>query len=178
MYGPSVYPYQPAGIWLSPWNGATWKQSAGEDQYRRAIYTYWKRSAAYPAMLTFDATSREVCTARRVRTNTPLQALATLNDPVYLEAARHLALLMQKDPVAVRDQISQGYSLALGRVISAAKLNVLEKLYRESVLQFQKEKNAAAKIFGGDEKNTDAEAAALVMVANAIMNLDEFVTKS
>jgi len=178
MYGRGVYPFQPGGIWLSPWNGATWQQSKGEDQYRRAIYTFWKRSAPYPAMLTFDATQREVCTSRRVRTNTPLQAMATLNDAVYLEAARHLALRIQKNIVEVREQISKGYSLALGRAITESKLNVLEKLYHESVQQFQKEKTNAAKILGGDEKNVNTESAALVIVANAIMNLDEFVTKS
>jgi mono/diheme cytochrome c family protein len=178
MYGRGVYPFQPGGIWLSPWNGATWQQSKGEDQYRRAIYTFWKRSAPYPSMLTFDATQREVCTSRRVRTNTPLQAMVTLNDPVYLEAARRLALRMQKDILGVRGQIAKGYSLALGRVISESKLNVLEELYGEAVQQFQKEKANAKKILGGEAKNAGVEsAAALVIVANAIMNLDEFVTK-
>jgi hypothetical protein len=89
MYGPSVYPYQPDGIWLSPWNGAQWVQSKDEDQYRRALYTYWKRSAAYPSMLTFDGVSREICTVRRIRTNTPLQALATLNESAFIDIARH-----------------------------------------------------------------------------------------
>ena len=88
MYGPSVMPYQPGGIWLSPWNGSTWDKSTGEDQYRRGIYTYWKRTAPYPSMMSFDGASREVCTARRIRTNTPLQALVTLNDSVYIEASR------------------------------------------------------------------------------------------
>ena len=96
MYGPSVYPWQPKGIWLSPWNGADWQQSKGEQQYRRALYTYWKRSAGYPSMITFDGVSREVCTARRIRTNTPLQALTTLNDSVYIDLARHFARRMQK----------------------------------------------------------------------------------
>lgn len=178
MYGPSVYPYQPNGIWLSPWNGATWKQSAGEDQYRRAIYTYWKRSAAYPAMLTFDATSREVCTARRVRTNTPLQALATLNDPVYLEAARKLALRLEKENTTVQEKIKQGYAIALGRSVAEQELGILENLYREVLQQYQTEKASAAKILGGEEKLTKAETAALIVVVNAMMNLDEFVTKS
>jgi len=119
-----------------------------------------------------------VCTSRRVRTNTPLQAMVTLNDPVYLEAARHLAVRMRQDIVAVRDPISKGYSLALGRAITESKLKVLEKLYEEALLKYRKEKSSAAKIFGGDEKNVNAESAALVIVANAIMNLDEFVTKS
>jgi len=92
MYGPGVMPYQPKGIWLSPWNSLDWVQSKGDDQYRRAIYTYWKRSAAYPAMVTFDIASREVCSARRINTNTPLQSLTTLNDSSYIDAARHFAL--------------------------------------------------------------------------------------
>ncbi|HEV2482415.1 MAG TPA: DUF1553 domain-containing protein, partial [Puia sp.] len=94
LYGPSVFPYQPKGIWNSPWNGATWVASKGGEQYRRALYTYWKRTASYPAMISFDATSHELCTARRIRTNTPLQALVTLNDTVYLDMARHFARRM------------------------------------------------------------------------------------
>jgi hypothetical protein len=178
MYGPGVYPYQPEGIWLSPWNGATWKQSPGEDRYRRAIYTFWKRSAPYPAMLTFDAAPREVCAARRVRTNTPLQAMVTLNDPVYLEAARHLALRLEKDGKMVREKIQQGYELTLGRSITEPKLGILENLYHEALERYQKEKSSAAKILGCTEKQAKAESAALVVVVNAIMNLDEFVTKS
>ena len=178
MYGPSVYPYQPNGIWLSPWNGAAWKQSTGEDQYRRAIYTYWKRSAAYPVMLAFDATSREVCTARRVRTNTPLQALVTLNDPVYLEAARTLASRLEKENTSAREKIKLGYVKILGRVIAEQKLDILENLYREAVQQYQVEKSAAAKILGGSTEQAQPETAALIIVVNAMMNLDEFVTKS
>ncbi len=87
MYGPGVMPFQPEGIWNSPWNGSYWKTSEQGDQYRRSLYTYWKRSAPYPSMLSFDATSREVCTARRIRTNSPLQALTTLNDSVFIEVA-------------------------------------------------------------------------------------------
>ena len=92
MFGPSVFPYQPKGIWLSPWNGADWIKSKGENQYRRALYTYWKRTAPYPSMITFDDVAREVCTARRIRTNTPLQALVTLNDSSYLDMSRTFCL--------------------------------------------------------------------------------------
>ena len=116
MYGPSVFPYQPKGIWLSPWNGAEWVQSKNEDQYRRALYTYWKRSAAYPSMLTFDGVSREVCTVRRIRTNTPLQALTSLNDSAYIDLARHFAYRMQKlAGTDVQQQIKTGYQLEIGR---------------------------------------------------------------
>ena len=109
MYGPGVMPYQPPGIWLSPWNGADWVQSTGGEQYRRAVYTYWKRSAAYPAMLTFDAASREVCTARRINTNTPLQALNTLNDSAFTDLARHFACRMRKEGGSnITDQLKRG----------------------------------------------------------------------
>jgi hypothetical protein len=96
MYGPSVKPWQPEGIWMSPYDGDYWKQSHGEDQYRRALYTYWKRTAPYPSMISFDGVGREVCTSRRIRTNTPLQALVTLNDSVYLQASRNFAYVIQK----------------------------------------------------------------------------------
>ena len=91
MYGPSVRPPQPDGIWQSPYNGDKWVTSEGENRHRRSLYTYWKRTAPYPSMITFDAPSREFCQSRRLITNTPLQALVTLNDPVYLEAAANLA---------------------------------------------------------------------------------------
>ena len=84
-------PWQPSGIWQSPWNSQDWVESKGDDQYEEHVYTYWKRTAAYPSMLMFDGADREVCTARRIRTNTPLQALVTLNDSVYIDAARHFA---------------------------------------------------------------------------------------
>ena len=96
MYGPGVMPWEPAGIWQSPWNDQTWVTSKGDDQYRRAVYTYWKRTATYPATILFDGADREVCTARRIRTNTPLQALVTLNDSAYIDIARHFAQRMQQ----------------------------------------------------------------------------------
>ncbi len=111
MYGPGVMPYQPEGIWASPYGNEKWVQSQGEDRYRRAVYTYHKRTSAYPSMLTFDGTSRNVCTARRIRTNTPLQALVTLNDPVYVEAAQALAKRMRYAGTEVDRQIARGYYL-------------------------------------------------------------------
>ena len=89
--GPSVFPYQPDGIWFAPYSGERWNESRGGDQYRRGLYTFWRRSAPYPAFLAFDAPSREVCCERRSRTNTPLQALATLNDPAFVQPAAALA---------------------------------------------------------------------------------------
>ena len=100
MYGPSVYPLQPPGIWNMPYNSDKWTTSEGEDRYRRSLYTFWRRTSPYPSFMTFDATSREFCQVRRVRTNTPLQALTLLNDPASFEAARALARRMMTDAVA------------------------------------------------------------------------------
>ena len=179
MYGPSVFPYQPKGIWLSPYDDAKWVDSKGEDQYRRALYTYWKRSAAYPSMLTFDGVSREVCTVRRIRTNTPLQALTTLNDPAYIDLARQFAFRMQalagKD---VHQQIQTGYQLATHHTINEKSLQALMNLYNSGYKQFKSNDNKACEMVGGINKHTNAETAALIVVANAILNLDEVVTKN
>src|SRR5204863_7282112 len=95
--GPSVFPFQPDGIWDNPYSDDRWRMSEGEDRYRRAVYTFARRTAPYPGLTVFDAPSREFCTARRVRTSTPLQALTTLNDPVFFEAARALARRIVED---------------------------------------------------------------------------------
>jgi hypothetical protein len=173
MFGPSVMPYQPAGIWKSPWNGQDWKMSVGEDRHRRSLYTYLKRTAPYPSMLTFDGASREVCTARRIRTNTPLQALVTLNDSVYVEAANHLALKMQTQQ-HVRDQIATGYEQATGQKISERKLAALEKLYAEGMKEYQGGKMIKVR----NRKEEQPHLQALSLVAAAILNLDEVVTKN
>ena len=179
MYGPSVFPYQPNGIWLSPWNGAEWLQSKGEDQYRRALYTYWKRSAAYPSMMTFDGVSREVCTVRRIRTNTPLQALTTLNDSAYIDLARHFAYRMQNDAGSdVAKQISKGYLLATNHDIDDKSLKALMNLYNTAFHQFKNDADKTCEIIGGMNEHTNAETAALTVVANAMLNLDEVVTKN
>ncbi len=174
MFGPSVMPYQPGGIWLSPWNGATWVRSKGEDQYRRALYTYWKRTAPYPSMMTFDGSAREVCTARRIRTNTPLQALVTLNDSAYVEAAYHLASQNEKDFFDVREQIRFVYQKAIGHEPSEDVVKSLMALYNRtsSKLEVKQVGN------NGNEPNSHKEDDALMLIANTILNLDEFVTKN
>lgn len=151
MYGPGSMPYQPEGIWLSPYNGQKWKKSKDGDQYRRAVYTYWKRTAPYPSMMTFDGSARELCVARRIRTNTPLQALVTLNDSVYVEAAAHLAKRMVESAPKPKDQIKNGFAFAIGHPPSEAELDVLVKLYDK--------------------------VESMDLVSSAILNLDEFVTK-
>ena len=194
IYGPSVFPYQPKGIWMSPWNGASWVASKDGEQYRRALYTYWKRTASYPAMISFDATSREVCTARRIRTNTPLQALVTLNDTVYLDMARHFAHRMDSlrpgDPAG---EISAGYRSMLYQDISPKKLAVLMGLYQEALQKFTAAPGKADEMLGlGETIAAHGKAAAepvgstagrpqqaaLVVVANAMLNLDEVITKN
>lgn len=180
MYGPGVMPWQPEGIWMSPWNGQNWKVSAGDDQYRRAVYTYWKRTAPYPSMITFDGAGREVCSPRRIRTNTPLQALVTLNDSVYLDASRHFAYRMQQQAPRgnVEQQISKGYELAMLKNIAPAKLQALTTLYNTAYGQFRNDTIKTREMTGGDSTHNNPETAALVVVANAMLNLDEMVTKN
>jgi hypothetical protein len=179
MFGPSVMPWQPEGIWMSPWNSEYWRRSEGEDQYRRALYIYWKRTAPYPSMITFDGVGREVCTTKRIRTNTPLQALVTLNDSVYVEASRHFAYRLQRDNKSdVKAQISTAYETATMKSITPAKLSALEKLYHTAL---QKSKNDPAKtceMVGVDDKRNTPEIAAMVVVTNAVLNLDEVLTKN
>ncbi len=179
MYGPGVKPWQPEGIWLSPYNGSKWEKSEGEDQYRRAVYTYWKRSSPYPSMITFDGAQRVVCNARRIRTNTPLQALVTLNDSAYLDMARHFARRMKAEAGAnVSQQIAKGYELMLFKPLPKAKLEVFTELYNKALQEFQADNNRAREFLADGEAKTDPGSAALVIVANAMLNLDEVVTKN
>jgi hypothetical protein len=178
MYGPGVMPYQPEGIWSSPYNGDVWVQSKGEDQYRRAIYTYWKRSAAYPSTITFDAPGRQVCAARRIRTNTPLQALTLLNDPAYMDMARHFAYRLMKEPLQdIRQKISKGFLLATGHEANAASLDALVKLYQVSLIKFKGNSDNTCEVIGVMDEHNNPETAAMVMVTNALLNLDEVVMK-
>ena len=177
MYGPSVMPYQPEGVWKSPYNGATWNLSTEGNQYRRALYTYVKRSAPYPSMISFDGTSREVCTVRRIRTNTPLQALNLLNDSVYIEAAQHLARRIKNlVPENASKQIGKGYELAFNKSISPEKQKVFEKLYRTAFAKYSQDSLQIEQITG--DKKAGPSGAALVLVATALLNTDEFLTKN
>jgi Protein of unknown function (DUF1553)/Protein of unknown function (DUF1549)/Planctomycete cytochrome C len=179
MYGPSVYPWQPKGIWLSPWNSKDWEQSKGKQQYRRALYTYWKRSSAYPSMITFDGVSREVCTVRRIRTNTPLQALATLNDSAYIDMARQFAQQMKTEGGKdIQQQIKYGYERATFHRANEKSLYALLNLYNSALSQFKDDPEKTCQMVGEKGKDTNAETAALIVVANAILNLDEVLTKN
>ena len=179
MYGKSVMPFQPDGIWRSPYNGDKWIMSEGEDQYRRALYTYLKRTAPYPTMITFDGGARETCIPRRIRTNTPLQALSSLNDSTTLVMSRGLAMRMQKiGGNDVDKQISKAYELMMYKPISQDKLNALKELYQQAMLKYRKDKTAVSKIWAGKERQIKAETASMVVVANAMLNMDEWLNKN
>lgn len=179
MYGPPVMPWQPEGIWFSPYNGAKWVKSNGADQYRRGIYTYWKRTAPYPSAIAFDGASRVVCSPRRIRTNTPLQALVTLNDSAYVDMARHFVNRMQQTGEKTAAlKIAKGYSMMLYKPIPQNRLKIFEELYHKALLAFKKDGASAAAFMGDKQKQVKPEDAALVLVANAMLNLDEVVTKN
>jgi hypothetical protein len=170
--GPSVYPPQPPGIWDMPYNDDIYVESQGEDRYRRGIYTFARRSAPYPTMINFDAPSREVCTVRRTRTNTPLQALNLLNDEAFWEAGRAMAGRLAKEGGAdARSRIDYGYRLATGRHAKPAELDYLTKYEAEQQQHFAAHADEAKKAGG------DAGTAAWTMVANVLLNLDETITK-
>jgi len=172
MYGPPVMPPQPDGIWRAARSSMKWEPSQGADAHRRALYTYWRRSSPYPSLLTFDAPNRLVCSARRIATSTPLQALVTLNDPVYMECAVALARRMQEEGGdRLRRQIVRGYRLATGRRPMAPDLADLMELHRTALDAYQADPKLAEPL------GHDPNVAALALVANAILNLDVVLTK-
>ena len=172
-YGPGVMPPQPEGIWEHAYLGNLWKESKGEDRYRRGIYTYLKRTSPYPSLISFDAGSREVCLIRRSPSNTPLQALVTLNDPVFLEAAFQLASSQIEEPVD--KAIQNMYRKALYEDIDPEALNLLETLFNEAYQDFDQTPEKLQNFFN-QETAIDKKLASLAIIANAIMNLDEFLT--
>ncbi len=170
--GPSVFPEQPSGVWDTPYNGEQWTTSSGGQAHRRGLYTFLKRSAPYPSFLALDATARDVCTVRRLRTNTPLQALALLNDSVMMEAARGLAGRMKYETDGSRDMmLRHGFRLCTGRLPSAPELTRLIALHDKLVGRYRQDQQSAKKV------GSDPDDAALVMVANTLLNLDETITK-
>ncbi|GAA4469621.1 hypothetical protein GCM10023189_56910 [Nibrella saemangeumensis] len=174
MYGKPVMPYQPQGVWQVVYSGSQWKQSEGEDAYRRAIYTYVRRSSPYPSLSSFDGLIRDVCLARRIRTNTPLQALVTLNDSAFVEMAQNFALRLEKEGGSTIDsRLQKGYYLMTGQVLPPKKQRVLKGLYTEALTRFRQEPQKAEQWFCGAAPGT----AALALVANTMFNMDEFVTK-
>jgi mono/diheme cytochrome c family protein len=180
--GPSVHPPQPdIGLSAAFGGGLDWTTSTGEDRYRRAVYTTWRRSNPYPSMATFDAPSREVCTIRRPRTNTPLQALVTMNDPAYVEAAQALARRMIiEGGSTTADRALRGFRLVLARQPVAAEIDRLVRLHDDALADFQESPEDARKMatdpLGPPPPDLAAnlgDLAAWTVVANVILNLDE-----
>jgi mono/diheme cytochrome c family protein len=180
--GPSVMPPQPAGLWRSAYSGRNWVDAEGEDRYRRALYTYLKRTTPYPSFLTFDGGSGEVCQIRRIRTNTPLQALVTLNDPVYLEAAGALTARILVGPGDAASRIARGMALVLFREPTSAECERLLRLLNESRAGFEQTPEKATALLHATRGKPDAgsapEWAAWTVVAHTLLNLDEFLTRN
>ena len=183
MYGPPVKPPQPdMGLKAAFGGGIDWQTSAGEDRYRRGLYTTWRRSNPYPSMVAFDAPNREVCTVRRDRTNTPLQALVTMNDPVYIEAAQALARKMVSSGKSVAEQISKGFEICLSRKPDADELNRLVALFEQIKEKYLQDQNLAKQMATDpigpvpSGMNT-TDLAALTVTSNVLLNLDEILMK-
>ncbi len=182
--GPSVFPPQPDGLWQAAFNGQrTWTTSSGEDRYRRGLYTFLRRTVPYPSMATFDAPSREFCVVRRSRTNTPLQAFVTLNDPVYVETAQALARRIVKEGGATtEDRARYGLRLCLARPADPARVSTLTELFNRERARYGAAPDAARAMatepLGPLPAGADvSELAAWTVVANVLLNLDGVLTK-
>jgi hypothetical protein len=183
MYGQPVRPPQPnLGLKAAFGGGTDWKTSAGEDKFRRGLYTSWRRSSPYPSMATFGAPNREVCTVRRGSTNTPLQALVTLNDPVFIEAAQALARRMSVQEGALAAKIEFGFQLTLSRPPTKIETTRLISLYDATRVRYSADTELAQEMatnpIGPLPKGANAaDLATLTVVANVLLNLDEALMK-
>jgi hypothetical protein len=183
--GPSVFPPQPEGLWQAAFNGErTWTTSPGADRHRRGLYTFWRRTVPYPSMAAFDAPSRELCSVKRVRSNTPLQAFVTLNDPVYVEAAQALGRRIVAEGGATPDEQARfGLRLCLAREPDAAQVGALKALYDSEAAHYRGDPDAARALatepIGPLPDGADpAEMAAWTSVANVLLNLDAVLTRN
>jgi len=190
--GPSVKPFQPEGLWQETTGGgggstAKYVKDKGDKQYRRSLYTFWKRTVPPPGMLTFDAVTRDFCMVKREVTSTPLQALIMMNNPRMIEASRNLAYIAFESKDDLESQIVYMFYKATSRLPNEEERNILTKFFKEEKERFTiNDEDAKALIDIGDLKQrdmasdaiTDADVAALTMVANAIFNLDESITRS
>jgi hypothetical protein len=182
--GPSVKPYQPAGLWedVTVERRGRYVTEKGDGLYRRSMYTFWKRTCPPPTMAAFDAPNREVCVARRATTNTPLQALVLLNDPTYLEAARKLAERMMHAEKTAEERLAFGFTCAIARRPDEREQRILLNLQRDALERYTKDNEAAKKLLSvgeapRDPKLNEAELAAWATLASVILNLDETVSK-
>jgi len=183
--GPSTHPYQPAGYWAYlNFPPREWDDSSGEDQYRRSLYTWWQRTFPQPSLVAFDMPSREECTGDRVRSNVPQQALALLNDPTYVEAARVFAERILRDGgPSVGSRLRFAYARALQRAPSEAEQRVLTDLLRRGQAEFGRDPAAARRLVATGQAPAakdlgPADLAAWTQVARAILNLPELITRS
>jgi hypothetical protein len=184
--GKGVKPYQPSGLWeaVSFNNSQKYVPDTGEGQYRRSLYTYWKRQSPPPNMMIFDAPTREYCVVKRPRTNTPLQALALLNDPQIVEASRAFAQRMLTEGGATAEsRIAYGFRLATGRKITRDESKVLAELLNAELANYRAHTDKADKLlavgsFKAKPELDRAELAAWTLVGNALLNLDETITKN
>ncbi|MBL9136520.1 MAG: PSD1 domain-containing protein [Verrucomicrobiales bacterium] len=170
-YGPPVYPPQPDGVWSTVYSGDKWNTSQDADRFRRAIYTYQKRTSGYPVFLTFDAPTRDACTARRLASNTPLQALTVLNDPAFIEMAQSFANRMEVVADTPAGQIQYACRLLTLEPPPRSVVDALLKLYQGSLDEFRSDPASADKLAPTPER------AALVLVANTLLNLDLALTR-
>jgi mono/diheme cytochrome c family protein len=183
MFGPPVRPPQPNLGLNAAFGGSTdWKTSDGDDRYRRALYTTWRRSNPYPSMATFDAPNRDVCTVKRNRTNTPLQSLVTLNDPVYVEAAQALARRAIEHSSTVEVQVEYAFRRCLLRPPRENERQMLVTLYNDAHTRLASEPKAAEKLATAPlgklpPKMNPVDAGAMTVVGNVLLNLDEMVLK-
>jgi hypothetical protein len=174
--GPAVFPPQPPGLWSFPGfqNSDLYVESKGEDRYRRGLYTFIRRTVRYPSLTVFDAPSHETSTIRRPRSNTPLQALTTLNDPAFFEAAKAMGQrIVNEGGAEVSSRATYGFRLAMSRRPSAFEVNGLVSAFEKERQYFQSHQNEAGSIAG----RPDVELAAWTMVSNALLNLDGTITK-
>jgi hypothetical protein len=171
--GPSVFPPQPPGVWDIPYNDDKWEESEGEDKYRRGIYTFIRRSAVYPAMMNFDATSREFCTVRRIRTNSPLAALTTMNDAAFFEMAQALAKRIVAEGGATdSSRIAYAFRTVTARQPNSSEKDRLLTWLAKERAYFAAHADEARRVSGGAE-----ELAPWTILANVLLNLDETLTK-
>jgi hypothetical protein len=181
--GPSVKPYQPEGLWAVAMGSPHYDRSRGPDLYRRSVYTFWKRTVPHPAMVTFDAAERNVCIVRRQSTSTPLQALALLNDPQIVEAARFLGRRMLKEGgKTAAERVAWVFCTVTGRTATEKEVNILARLFAEQRELFKADSKAAAKLLAvGDGKKDvkldTVELAASTMLALTVLNHDEAVMR-
>lgn len=181
--GPSVFPPQPDGVWTMIYSNDRWENSAGEDRYRRGLYTFWRRTAPYPSFVSFDAPSREVTCARRARTNTPLQALTTLNDPAFVEAAAALARrVIDEGGPDTTARLALAFRLTVARRPTPMEIERLTQLLESQRGYYERDAAAATALIAsgmvGPPEPALPEVAAWTVVANVLLNLDEFITKS